>query len=42
MPHEKPHRLEPARAKERDELISRDEKGDQVDASKRALEAEPR
>ena len=41
MPHEKPHRLEPARAKQRDELISRDQKRDEVNASERALKAQP-
>ena len=39
--HEKPHRLQPARAKQRDELISRDEKRDEVNASERALKAQP-
>src|SRR5215831_8811324 len=41
MAHENPHRLQPARAKQRDELISRDQKRDEVNASERALKAEP-
>ena len=39
--HEKPHRLQSARAKQRDELISRDQKRDEVNASERALKAQP-
>ena len=39
--HEKPHRLQPACAKQRDELISRDQKRDEVNASERALKAQP-
>jgi hypothetical protein len=34
--------LQAARTKQRNELINRDQKRDEVDASKRALEAEPR
>jgi len=38
--HEKPHWLQPARAKQRHELINRDQKRDEVNASKRALKAQ--
>src|SRR5215831_5649832 len=41
MAHENPHRLQPARAKQRDELISRDQKRDEINASERALKAQP-
>lgn len=41
MADEKPHGLQPARAKQRDELISRDQKRDEVNASERALKAQP-
>jgi hypothetical protein len=36
-----PHRLQPALAQQRDELISRDQKRDQLNAPEPALEAEP-
>jgi hypothetical protein len=39
--HEKPHWLQPARSQKRDELISRDQKRDEVNASERALKAQP-
>jgi hypothetical protein len=39
--YEKPHRLQTARAKQRDELISSDQKRYEVNASERALKAQP-
>jgi hypothetical protein len=42
MTHEKPHRLQPACAQQRDELISGEQKGNQVNASKRVLKVKPR
>ena len=39
--HKKPHRLQAACTKQRDELISRDQKRDEVNASERVLKAEP-
>src|SRR5262249_12625708 len=39
--HKQPHRLQPARAKQRNELISRAQKRNQVNASKRELKAQP-
>jgi hypothetical protein len=39
--HEKPHWLQPARAKQRHKLISSDQKRDEVNASERALKAKP-
>jgi len=38
--HEKAHWLQPACAQQRDELISRDQKRDEVNASERALKAQ--
>jgi hypothetical protein len=41
MAQEEPHRLQSARSQQRDELISPDEKRDEVNASERALKAQP-
>ena len=42
MADKMPDRLQPARAKQWNELISRDQKRDKVNACKRMLKAEPR
>jgi hypothetical protein len=39
--HKKVHRLQPARAKQRDELVSCDQKRDEINASERVLKAQP-
>ena len=41
LAHKKPHRLQPACAQQRDELISSDQKRNEVNASERALKAQP-